>query len=301
MSNGIGCIWSANLQRRPDMPLDNVSLVHHGLLSSSPLYPTWAVSLHTLEIFRRLRQQVPSSGIQSYVKLICDIHSIRYNTYLNQQFSAAFDTFLLIGRTIQSRVNALLRRTTPHWRLKHACPGCLYEVKGEHSLPFKCMLSVDGGNSAKRFANAGTADTRKFSNQTDYFIGRSEVDLYKTVVKTREPKAKKNSKKNVQETTEEVDEDDADAAIELGNEEQAPETSAQPEEEWVIKNVQADPTDSNSDGNDIITKCVERWKANADDSKKVMFNCFDESGIFVAVCRHGFLFTAADMVCSGEL
>ena len=50
-----------------------------------------------------------------------------------------------------------------------------------------------------------------------------------------------------------------------------------------------------------LTHCVERWKANAEDEKKGMFACFDESGIFTAVCRHGFLLVFCDMIQSGEL
>lgn len=65
----------------------------------------------------------------------------------------------------------------------------------------------------------------------------------------------------------------------------------------VIKNVQGDPTDGDETGR----PCVERWKANADDSKKGMFSCFEESGLFVAVCRHGALIRCCDMVSSGEL
>ena len=38
-------------------------------------------------------------------------------------------------------------------------------------------------------------------------------------------------------------------------------------EEEIVKNVQGDPTD----GGDASRPCVERWKANADDSKKGMF------------------------------
>ncbi|KZS91015.1 hypothetical protein SISNIDRAFT_414531, partial [Sistotremastrum niveocremeum HHB9708] len=248
----------------------NVTLVHHGLISSSPEIPTWTVSIHTLDIFRRLRQQVPSFGIQPFVKFLCDLHSIRFDNYLSQQFTSAFDVYLAIRRNLQKRVNESLNRTDPHWRLKHSCPCCLYEVKGEEPLTHKCVISIDGGNSCKRFANAGRASTAKF--ESDYIVARDEVDQFKMHVKKRQPNPKKKAKK-----------------------------TGEAGEEWVIKNIQADPTDAAIDVDNIVTRCVERWKANADDSKKVMFNCFDESGIFIAVCRHGFLFSAADMVASGEL
>ena len=48
-------------------------------------------------------------------------------------------------------------------------------------------------------------------------------------------------------------------------------------QEWITRNVQAEP---GLEGDTELTHCVERWKANADDDKKEMFPCFDESGVF---------------------
>jgi hypothetical protein len=39
----------------------------------------------------------------------------------------------------------------------------------------------------------------------------------------------------------------------------------------------------------------------APDSMKRMWAIYDETGIFLALCRHGFVLTIADMVSSGEL
>jgi hypothetical protein len=47
--------------------------------------------------------------------------------------------------------------------------------------------------------------------------------------------------------------------------------------------------------------CEGRWK-NMDDTKtKKAWGVYDETGVFVAVCRHGFCLLIADMVQSGEL
>ncbi|KAG2034623.1 hypothetical protein BDR03DRAFT_869707 [Suillus americanus] len=47
--------------------------------------------------------------------------------------------------------------------------------------------------------------------------------------------------------------------------------------------------------------CAGRWK-NMDDAKmKKAWGIYDETGIFVAVCCHGFLLLVVDMVQSGEL
>lgn len=54
-------------------------------------------------------------------------------------------------------------------------------------------------------------------------------------------------------------------------------------------------------GDFVPTPCTDKWKAAQDDSKKKAFDGYDETGIFVAVCQHGFLITMCDMVKSGEL
>jgi len=37
-----------------------------------------------------------------------------------------------------------------------------------------------------------------------------------------------------------------------------------------------------------------------DSATQKMWNVFDESGVFIAVCQHGFYLLIADMVQSGE-
>ncbi|KAI5983701.1 hypothetical protein EDD15DRAFT_2201864 [Pisolithus albus] len=54
--------------------------------------------------------------------------------------------------------------------------------------------------------------------------------------------------------------------------------------------------DEDGDGN----LCAERWKNMKDNATQKMWNVFDESGVFIAVCRHGFCLLIADMVQSGE-
>ncbi|EIW75170.1 hypothetical protein CONPUDRAFT_66193, partial [Coniophora puteana RWD-64-598 SS2] len=47
--------------------------------------------------------------------------------------------------------------------------------------------------------------------------------------------------------------------------------------------------------------CAARWKNMKEDITKKMWSVFDETGIFLAVCRHGFSLLVVDMVKSGEL
>ncbi|KAJ7026069.1 hypothetical protein C8F04DRAFT_1268540 [Mycena alexandri] len=47
--------------------------------------------------------------------------------------------------------------------------------------------------------------------------------------------------------------------------------------------------------------CEERWKNLSDDASKKMWAIYDETGVFICLCRHGFVLMVADMVRSGEL
>ncbi|KAJ7838459.1 hypothetical protein B0H14DRAFT_3087059 [Mycena olivaceomarginata] len=47
--------------------------------------------------------------------------------------------------------------------------------------------------------------------------------------------------------------------------------------------------------------CSGRWKNMINDVTSKMWGIFDETGIFLALCRHGFALVVADMVRSGEL
>ncbi|KAG0702485.1 hypothetical protein DFH29DRAFT_982330 [Suillus ampliporus] len=49
------------------------------------------------------------------------------------------------------------------------------------------------------------------------------------------------------------------------------------------------------DSLELSTVCVDHWRNAAPESHKKMFTIFKRSGIFIAVCRHGFLLTICDM------
>jgi len=46
--------------------------------------------------------------------------------------------------------------------------------------------------------------------------------------------------------------------------------------------------------------CAGCWKNMKDQHTARMWSVFDETGIFMAVCHHGFSLVIADMVRSGE-
>ncbi|KAJ7693493.1 hypothetical protein B0H14DRAFT_3100746 [Mycena olivaceomarginata] len=52
---------------------------------------------------------------------------------------------------------------------------------------------------------------------------------------------------------------------------------------------------------DKTNPCAERWKNMIEDVTAKMWGIFDETGIFVCLCRHGFVLMIVDMIKSGEL
>ncbi|KAJ6450265.1 hypothetical protein C8R45DRAFT_1057216 [Mycena sanguinolenta] len=52
---------------------------------------------------------------------------------------------------------------------------------------------------------------------------------------------------------------------------------------------------------DAQNPCSDRWKNMVNDVTSRMWGIFDETEIFLALCRHGFALVVADMVRSGEL
>ncbi|KAJ7655525.1 hypothetical protein B0H17DRAFT_1146362 [Mycena rosella] len=56
-----------------------------------------------------------------------------------------------------------------------------------------------------------------------------------------------------------------------------------------------------SDDQEEDGQCQERWKNMSEEITARMWGIFDETGIFLSLCRHGFVLLIADMVKSGEL
>ena len=55
------------------------------------------------------------------------------------------------------------------------------------------------------------------------------------------------------------------------------------------------------DGLEGASVCAHRWTNLGKESQKRSIGIFDETGVFVTVCRHGVVLFVCDMVQSGEL
>lgn len=275
-----------------------------GLLSNSPSKPLVAFSFPTLEAYRCLRNRKPSLSIQAFTKTLCDIHIEPWAPLNSRQFSEAFDVYLNILRRVDAMTNAALGTDSPDHRLHYSCPPCNYTLKDEEPLLHSHLMSLDGNSSLKRFASRPAFDPPTFVS--DYYLTQEEVNVYGHEVVHRSKKKKPGGRKkkkaaDAPEPEPEPEEPapepvDTDVAMELGD------VGPEHEGDVVVKAGQIDAaTTPSSILEDIVSVCVERWKANADETRKGMFDCFDESGIFVSICRHGMVLVVCDMVHSGEL
>ena len=52
------------------------ALMIQGYLATSPVDPTFAISIKTLELFRRLRCRKASMSVEVYAKVLCDLYSV---------------------------------------------------------------------------------------------------------------------------------------------------------------------------------------------------------------------------------
>lgn len=241
--------------------------IRHGWMPVAAYFPTVVISLRALEVFRVAHLRCPRLGIQPFVRALCDIHGVAPRPWLASQFSVAFDVYLAVRAIVDRRVQVALGRDTANWRLKNACPACLYKLEGEPRLHIPLLTTMDGNNSLSRFQmrekeevhEDGTAVPGKVKERPDdrvahgdYYLSRTEVDRW------------------VKEGLEDL------------------------MKEFVAG-------EDSSEGDDEEDGCSDRWQNMKEDVTARAWGMYDETGIFPALCRHGFVLVVVDMVKSGEL
>ncbi|EJD45903.1 hypothetical protein AURDEDRAFT_63834 [Auricularia subglabra TFB-10046 SS5] len=224
-----------------------------GMMACTPLAPVVAISVRLLELYYRVRRRAPRLGIQPFVRALCDIHMCPYRPFLREQFSAAFNQYVAMKREVQRTLERALGRDTPDWRALNACASCDHKLEGEPELVIPSFVAMDGGQSMKRSAAAGMADTRMF--QMDYRVPPEEVDLC-------------------------ANESDNTAALAFTT-----------------------VAESGEPGDDAPSPslCAHRWKNAKAEHHKIAPGMYEQTGMFVINCRHGFVRWFAEMLCSGEL
>ncbi|KAG8220663.1 hypothetical protein J3R82DRAFT_2945 [Butyriboletus roseoflavus] len=87
----------------------NETLIHHGYLGCSLLYPTIAISLHTLAAFRQQHRVCPRFSIQAQVKSLCHLHEVPYRPSLTTALSVAYDAYLEILKCVDQELKKALQ------------------------------------------------------------------------------------------------------------------------------------------------------------------------------------------------
>ena len=220
-------------------------------------------------MFRLLRLRNARMAVQPFVKFLFDFVGLPTKSYVFQQFSICFDVYVEIRQQVRLKVLGALGRDTPQWRVKHSCPPCTYRLQDEEALRFSRLVTYDGNDSAKRVLRRRKGDeegevverTDSRHGGGDYFLSRQDVDKW--------------AKDNIEDMLRPV--------------------SYLFFEFWLGLTV-VQVVDEFEDN-----PCADRWHNMANDVSSRMWGVFDETGMFVAVCRHGFVLVVADMVKSGEL
>ncbi|KIJ64310.1 hypothetical protein HYDPIDRAFT_90572, partial [Hydnomerulius pinastri MD-312] len=243
------------------------SLVRQGVMPSAPITPHVAFTLDVLEFYRVARQRNLHYSIQTYVKTLCDLQGVHFKSYVSRQFTIALDVYLQVRVNVAALVQESIRRNTPDWRLKHACPACTYILKEEPNLRFKLLYAQDGNDSLKRVMKKALDEDLEDEGVVPSSLARPSDSASEVLVGDRYL------------SREYVDGFAASSRDLLNGEVSMSSLSG-----------------TVDDGN----PCAGRWKNMKEDETKRMWGVFDESGIFMAVCRHGFSLVIADMVQSGE-
>ncbi|KAG2755649.1 hypothetical protein P692DRAFT_201836751 [Suillus brevipes Sb2] len=249
-------------------PFVNVSLLHHGCIGSSPIHPTTAITIRILEVYRQSHRVCPHFSIQAQAKMLCALHNVYFHRHLAEQLRVAYDVYLELNRHLNSRLDKFLGRDMDNWSILNSCPACQYSLVDEPPLELSFLCALDGNNSAKLVDPAirsGEERPDPRSRTSSIWLTESYVDQFKD--KVRSARARQG---------------------------QGWPASSDSDDPWIDEH-------NSNDSAEPPSVCVDCWCNAAPQSCKKMFAIFKQSGIFVTVCRHGFLLTIYDMVRSGDL
>ncbi|KAJ7294033.1 hypothetical protein C8J57DRAFT_1041842 [Mycena rebaudengoi] len=235
-------------------------LVALGYFPCAPHEATVVITTRTLEIFRVVRLRCPRLAIQPYVKALCDMHGAPFCPYLSTQFSIAFDLYLAALAIVDQHVKNLLGRGSREWRLKNACPPCMYKLEGEPPLLLPLLCTMDGNNSLKRF------------NRRERVMGENRVEAPGD---SKERADNRRAPGNYYLEDEEVNLWGDDRLEELKR--------------------------SFPDEPEAADGCSDRWQNMKDEVTGKAWAHYKQTGVFLSLCRHGFVLLITDMVDSGEL
>ena len=144
---------TAVISRSADSTSIPVALVHSGYLGTTPLVPSLAVSLKTLQLFHTIRMHRASFSVEAFAKVVCHwnkvCHSLLYSLLYIGSVSSTLSrcnircVWYLHWPDQPHPISHWPRTWAPH-RVRNSCPACCYEVwKLSHH---HCLLIYDSYN-----------------------------------------------------------------------------------------------------------------------------------------------------------
>ncbi|KAI0310830.1 hypothetical protein OF83DRAFT_1226273, partial [Amylostereum chailletii] len=164
--------------------------LRQGCLSSAPRTVSFAISLRTLDLYRRLRVRQPRVSVQAWVCVLCDLHNMPYSWQLWRMFTDTFNVYLRILRGIDARVNSILKRTDANWCVTHSCPSCQYKLVDDPPLRVAVISALDGNQSLKRVRLREGLEADPHTFQSTYYVPEEEVNRFQYDVKARAERPK---------------------------------------------------------------------------------------------------------------
>ncbi|KAJ3558554.1 hypothetical protein NP233_g11487 [Leucocoprinus birnbaumii] len=237
-------------------------LVKRGLVPCAPLCPSIAVTTRLLELYRNVHLRCPHLSIHAFIQSLCDLHGIPFRPYLSTQFSICYDLYSDIRAEVQLRVNQALGRGASDWQLRNACPACTYKLEGEPPLVHELLFTMDGNDSLKRVIRKDTYEDLDDPNRD-----QAPILISKEAMDSQRVPGDYYLEREM------VDRWAKDHVMEALRE----------------------------GGIDADNPCASRWSNIVNEVSARMWGVFDEMGIFLSLCRHGFGLVVADMAQSGEL
>ncbi|KAF6742544.1 hypothetical protein DFP72DRAFT_830402 [Ephemerocybe angulata] len=246
------------------------ALIRHGLIPNAPWKPQYAVTIRVLEFYRTTHLRCPHLAIEPFMKSLCDIYGVSYRTSLRDIFSTCYDVYLRLRDETQNRVLQSLGRGGL-WRRRHACPACTYRLKGESKLLFSMLVTMDGNDSLKRIIRRVLKDLQEPDDGTGTTEAAPSIE--------REDGRCHVGAESYYIPREKVDKFARDRVDVV------------------------DASGENKEGDEGMedSPCAGRWQNMKKEATSKAWGIFDETGIFLSLCRHGFVLAIADMVKSGEL
>jgi KDZ transposase-like protein len=241
------------------------SIVKYGLIPCAPFSPTAAFTVRCLELYRVSHNRCPHLSIHAFIKSICDLHSVPFKSHISRQFSISYDLYLSMRILANELSQKALGRHSEDWRLRHVCPPCTYMLEGEDKLKFSMLYTMDGNDSLKRIQRREAIPiSTNDDGSHEPILGNSSEST-----DTREVGI------GTYLTNKQVDQWSKETLTQL------------------CPAYNEDETDNNP--------CAERWRNMKTALTAKMWGIFHETGLFLALCRHGFVLMLVDMVRSGEL